>query len=440
MGTESKKVSSLAEFYQQKGVEDPTKLDASKSVELHMEFQDNLAQNISDLQEKQASKEQLETLSKELKTSQEALAQEFRKANTQNQEAIKTLLRAGRSKDRLSSNTDVRKELEDNKERLQALSNGDKEASFSLKTNLSLGSVTKVAGDMTFANSITGEIPQALRLPGVNEVRRRQPRLFDLISFGSIQSNAVSWAYEIDGEGEPAFIAEGTTKPLMDLDFNVGTQAVRKIAAVTRVTDEMLDDISWMERIIRQVMTNKLLLQVEAGIYNGDNVAPNLNGIRNVVPTFSAGSFAATVDNANIIDVLNVALNQIMLAFQPMPTAILMHPSDLTSLKLVKVDATDRRYVENLYEIATMGSLGGIPIVPTQLVTQGTYLLGYFPYSEVLQKGGIQIDIGYNGNDFRENFRTVRAEWRGVHFVEHNNRPAFVAGTFATDQAALETV
>jgi len=122
-----------------------------------------------------------------------------------------------------------------------------------------------------------------------------------------------------------------------------------------------------------------------------------------------------------------------------MPTAILMHPSDLTSLMLQKVSATDKRYVDMLFEIGRLGTLRGIPIVQTTLVTQGEYLLGYFPYSELLQKGGVQIDIGYNGNDFSQNFKTVRVEWRGVHFIQHNDRPAFVKGVFATDRAALET-
>lgn len=433
------KAKSLAEFYKQKGVDDPTQLDAAKSAEFLMEFQDGLAAQITEMQNRQATKQEMQELVREMQESQNELAREFRKANTQNQEAIKELLRSNRQKNKLPSQTSIRQELEAKAQNLKALAEGDRSATFSLKTDLSLGSVTKAPDDMTFGNSITGEIPQTLRLPGVNEVQRRQPRLLDLVSFGAIESNAVSWAYEVDGEGAPAFITEGTSKPLMDLDFNVGSESVVKIAAVTRVTDEMLEDILWMERVIRQVMANKLLLNVESGVYNGNGINPNLHGIRPVAPSFAAGSFAGSVDNANIVDVLNVALNQIMLAFQPIPTAILMHPSDLTSLKLAKVDATDRRYVDALYEIATQGSLSGIPLIPTQLITQGEYLLGYFPYAEVLQKGGIQIDIGYNGNDFRENFRTIRAEWRGVSFVEHNFRPAFVKGVFATNQAALET-
>jgi len=39
----------------------------------------------------------------------------------------------------------------------------------------------KAVGDMTFAGSVTGTMPQAVRLPGINNIAERQPRVYDLI-------------------------------------------------------------------------------------------------------------------------------------------------------------------------------------------------------------------------------------------------------------------
>jgi len=83
--------------------------------------------------------------------------------------------------------------------------------------------------------------------------------------------------------------------------------------------------------------------------------------------------------------------------------------------------------------------MDGVQIIPTTLVTAGTYLVGDFSKASVLYKQGVTIEIGYNADNFVKNFKTIRAELRAVCAVENNDRTAFVKGTFATDKAALET-
>jgi len=123
-----------------------------------------------------------------------------------------------------------------------------------------------------------------------------------------------------------------------------------------------------------------------------------------------------------------------------MATAIFMYPSDLTKLKFMKVDASDKRYVDALNEIASNKTLDGIPIITTTMVTPGDYLIGNFDLALLVTKGGgVRIDIGLDSDDFTKNLRTILAEWRGLTIVKTNNRTAFIAGDFATDKAALET-
>ena len=89
--------------------------------------------------------------------------------------------------------------------------------------------------------------------------------------------------------------------------------------------------------------------------------------------------------------------------------------------------------------VAGQLSLDGIPIIPTTLVTVDKYLIGDFTKAFVLTKQGITIEIGYNADNFVKNFKTIRAEWRGVTFVKTNDRSAFVTGDFSVDAATLET-
>ena len=165
-----------------------------------------------------------------------------------------------------------------------------------------------------------------------------------------------------------------------------------------------------------------------------------MNGVRTQASVFApSAEFTGTVDNANNIDVLVAAVDQIEAVNQPQPSAVLMHPTDVNILKATKVSATDKRYVDRLVSVAGSLELDGIPIIKTTLVTKGEYLIGFFPFDTVYQQDGISIDIGLDGNDFTNNMRTILAEWRGLNLIKTNKLPAFVRGVFATDKAVLET-
>ena len=172
-------------------------------------------------------------------------------------------------------------------------------------------------------------------------------------------------------------------------------------------------------------------------VYNGDNTGQNHNGIRNVARLFAAGGFATALDLPTEFDVLAVAKNQIALAEQDAPTHILMNPTDVTKMLLVKESATNRQYVLQSQEVAQRMSFMGIPIIATTLVTAGQYLIGHFPNASVYVKDGLRIEFGYDSDDFTKNNRTVRAEWRAATVVRTNRRSSFVKGVFATDITAI---
>jgi HK97 family phage major capsid protein len=322
----------------------------------------------------------------------------------------------------------LKEQLEENKGRLTAIKGGD---------NQKL--VLKVVGDMSITGNVTGEVPQAQRLAGLNTIATRRPVFVDYMTRATASSNLISWVYQANKDGAAGGTSEGTAKNKIDFDLLVGSQQVVKRTALVRVTDEMIDDIDFIESEIRNELVKELLKDVEGTAFSGNNTPPAMNGVYTTATAFAAGTFAGTVDNPNSVDVLVVAMNQIMIAEQGMPTHIFMHPSDVTALKLVKVTSTDKRYVERLSEIGGMLSMDGTPIVPTTLVTAGTFLIGDMSRAYLFEKGGLSVEIGYNDDDFAKNFRTIRAEWRGATVVKNNDRTAFVKGTFSTAITALET-
>ena len=368
--------------------------------------------------EKTATKEEVETI----------------KASLINIEAIVKAIKEDATKEPVT--TDLRAALEANKAHLAALKSGGKRENmqgFTIEVN-------KVVGTMLESANISGgNVPVEQRVAGFNTIASRRVRLMDLFSKGVASSNIISWVYQSGKEGAAGGTAEGALKNQIDFNLVVASQVVCKRTAFIKVSDEMIDDIDFIQSEINNELMRELMKDIELTSYSGNGTAPNLNGIRTVAPAFAAGSFALAVDNANQVDVLAVAINQILIAEQSMPTAILMHPTDVTKLKLVKVTSTDKRYVDRLMIVGSTLLMDGVQIIPTTLVTVGEYLIGSFDMATMYEKGGLSIEVGLDADDFTKNLRTIRAEWRGALVVKNNDRTAFVKGVFATDMAALET-
>lgn len=325
----------------------------------------------------------------------------------------------------------VKEQLKENEEAIKSLNSDNKNGRVSFKA----------VGTMLISSNVSGgNVPVEQRLEGLNALASRQVRLLDIVSRGTASSNVISWVYQANKEGAAGTTAEGALKNQIDFDLVVNSESVKKMTAFIKVSEEMLNDIDFMQSEINNELMRELLKVVEAQVYEGDGTGNNLNGIRTVATAFAAGTFAASIDNANAVDVLTVATDQIMIANQPMPNYILMHPSDVTALKMVKVSATDKRYVERLALVAGNLSLDGIPILPTTLVTQDEYLIGAFDMAQIYDKGSVSIEIGRDSDDFTKNLVTVLAEWRGLVIVKNNDRAAFIKGVISTDAAALETI
>ena len=309
-----------------------------------------------------------------------------------------------------------------------------------LKGDASKKIAFKVAGTMLGSTNVSGgNVPVEQRLPGFDVIPSRRVRLLDIVSRGTAESNVISWVSQANKDGAAGQTAEGAIKNQIDFDLVVNSESLKKTTAYIKISEEMLSDISFIESEINNELMREILKAVELQVYSGDNTGNNLNGIVTQASAFAAGTFAGTVDNANVADVLTVAANQIKLAEHDAPNYIMLNPSDVTALKLIKTSATDKRYVDRLVMVAGEMSLDGITILETTLVTAGTYLIGDFRMATVFDKGMVDIKVGYENDDFTKNLVTILAEWRGLNIIKTNQASAFVTGTIATDAAALET-
>jgi HK97 family phage major capsid protein len=399
---------------------------AEEMATLYNEFNEASRAELAKAIENKATKEDIETIKSELAESQKEQMKQLNATLKEYGLAIKKLSECEKSQGIVNS---IKEALKNNKEALAKLMKGEN-ATIAFKASATMLESSNISG---------GNVPVEQRIAGFNTIASRQVRFLDIIGRGAASSNIISWVYQANKDGAAGATAEGATKNLIDFDLVVASESVVKMTAYIKVSTEMLSDVDFIETEINNELMRELMKVIETGAYSGAGTTGLLHGVKTTATAFAAGSFALAIDNANQVDVLAVAANQIAIADQSAPTAILMHPTDVTKLKVAKVSSTDKRYIERLQMISGSLTMDGIPIIPTTLVTVGEYLIGDFSKATLYEKEAVNVVMGYDGNDFTKNLQTIRAEWRGAVVVKNNDRTAFVKGVFATDMAALET-
>ena len=302
------------------------------------------------------------------------------------------------------------------------------------KSGASVQIQLKAVGTMALSTNTTGQIPQAEREAGITRIVRRNPFILELVNVGTIMSNVWEWVEQKNVEGGSAMTAEGAAKSQTDFDLVVASANVKKVTAYIKVTKEMLDDVALLRSEIDQELTELINLRIDDQLLNGTGLTVNLTGIVTNATAWAAGAFALAIPAPTNYDVLATAINQVRVnLFEP--TYIVMHPTDVTKMKLSK--APDGHYVLPPFSSVDGTTVEGIRVVANTGVTIDKFLVGDFTKSGVRFKEGLTINVGYENDDFTKNLVTILAEARLVQRVKSNHYGAFVYGDFSDAITAL---
>lgn len=302
------------------------------------------------------------------------------------------------------------------------------------KSGASVQIQLKAVGTMALSTNVTGQIPQAEREAGITRIVRRNPFILELVNVGTIMSNVWEWVEQKNVEGGSAMTAEGAAKSQTDFDLVVASANVKKVTAYIKVTKEMLDDVALLRSEIDQELTELINLRIDDQLLNGTGLTVNLTGIVTNATAWSAGAFALAIPAPTNYDVLATAINQVRVnLFEP--TYIVMHPTDVTKMKLSK--ASDGHYVLPPFSSVDGTTVEGIRVVANTGVTIDKFLVGDFTKAGVRFKEGLTINVGYENDDFTKNLVTILAEARLVQRVKSNHYGAFVYGDFSDAITAL---
>jgi HK97 family phage major capsid protein len=284
----------------------------------------------------------------------------------------------------------------------------------------------KAVGNMTSSGNLTGSyfVPPT-NVPGVfiqpyNEVHMR-----NLLPIGNTTSNTIRYVRDNGGEGGPAMVAEGGSKPQMDRDLAILDANVRKIATHLRLPEEMIEDVPYITSFLTNVGTQEVLAVEDTQILYGDGTGQNLSGLFTNATAFAAPA-TAIVASPNRFDVLRAARLQMRRA-KRMPSFALVSPLDYYMMTSVK--DTTGNYVLQGGGNGLIPTLDGVPVIEMNQVVDNDFLLGDRNAAEIDFRSNITVRFYEQDQDNAiKNLVTIVIEERIALPIYYAT--GFIKGTF----------
>jgi HK97 family phage major capsid protein len=317
----------------------------------------------------------------------------------------------------------------------KALAN-NRSASVSFDVNI------KAAANMTTANYSGGLIGLTAWDGEISRPARRSPFMRQLVRNRPIGDQGISWAEVANRDGGAAMTAEGALKSKLDFDIVERREVARKITAYVKATKEALQDIPNLRELINTELVEAIELKLDEQILSGNNTGENLKGILEYAPDFAVTGTVLEngVDAANYFDVLRIAAWQVLNSGNSRynPTVAIINPIDAAMMDVSKFESGGG-YVMPPFSTNNGQTIFGLRVVANLGVAAGTFVVGDFSKSVLGIREEVNINVGYENDDFTKNLVTILAEMRAFHYIKTNDLAAFVQGTFATAAADLET-
>lgn len=209
----------------------------------------------------------------------------------------------------------------------------------------------------------------------------------DLFSTGAITGTVLQYPVFDELEGNAKMVEETGAAPQVHWKDPTWKQdKIGKVASFFGISEDMMDDLSWVIGEINDAAQYDLKLQEETQLLSGNGSENNLTGL------FNREIQTMNKDELSDADRLSKAALQITTTnFQA--DAYVMNPLDFWKLTIAK-DANG-----NYLNLTDGAKLWNIPTVATAAITEGTALVGAFKSAKVLRKGGLVVKMTDSDTD-----------------------------------------
>lgn len=308
--------------------------------------------------------------------------------------------------------------------------NKDSIAKFAKKETREASFQMKAVGDMTLISATTfptADVSVTDLRPGIIERPRRRLHIRQLLSGGSMSGSHYAYVKEITGEGAIAPVAEGATKPRLDLRLQEVSVAAETIAGIVKVSRKMLNDVPSLTTFLQSRLPEKLLRVEDDQLLNGNGNTPNISGITD------AGNYTAATGTSTVwIEQLVDAVTQLEDADRDV-NGILVRPSDYATLLLNRAAGGAGTYdLPRELVTYTNGQLyvAGVPVFKSTAANQGQFIIGDWVMGAnlIIQEPPILQFFEQDEDNVQKNMITVRIE-ETIAFPIYGN-DYFIVGEF----------
>jgi HK97 family phage major capsid protein len=304
--------------------------------------------------------------------------------------------------------------------------------------------------------------------PGIAELRFYPNVIESLFPSVPVNAGVVSYVKQSGMTNNAAATPEGATKPTSSVAVARWNDTIGKITNLERVTDETIEDAPQFWALVQQDGVLGVSRKFEVELLAGTGL-PGINGLLNrntfaaglsypsgfltptvvtaVTGTVIGGGVGSGASSSTVASItpgrkytlpadytkgtafaegLLQAITDIRVTYFFEPDAILVNPTDWTTIRLAK-DANGQYlggsfFGSNYGLAANNGGVGiednltlwGKRVVSTPVQPQGLPIVGDFrDGGKILRRGGMRVDVtNMNGFDFEQNLWTMRAEIR----------------------------
>jgi HK97 family phage major capsid protein len=312
------------------------------------------------------------------------------------------------------------KQIADPSTRAQTWSTGPVEVANSLPHVLLKGTLAENVGG---AGHGGGLIPP-FYAPGVVDKLFEPLGVADVFGQSTVSASQVRYVVEGTATNAAAGVAEAAAKPESTLGYTETTEAIRKIATVLPISDEMLEDAPSIQTYLNGRLTLFVKVEEERQLLRGAGAASNeLLGIMGAGRGINTYTKLAADDNA--VALAKVIANTAGSAFVQ-PDTIILHPSNWLTTRLLRdgTGGTAGQFYgggpfSGAYGNGAAAGMFGqqrwnTRVVLSNYVGAGTALVGNFGQSaHIWRRSGVTVEATNSHSDFYvRNLSMLRAEER----------------------------
>ena len=254
-----------------------------------------------------------------------------------------------------------------------------------------------------------GWAPQAIRTGQMIPYATRPIQLIDIMPSGTTDQQAVVYMTETTFSPGASETVESSTYYDAALAYTEINAPTRKIAVYIPVTDEQLADVGQMQSVLNQRLPFFVRQRLDGQIINGNNSAPNLQGI-------IAGSVTGLQTQAKSTDpgpdAIYKAIVKVRVTGRANPNIVVLHPTDYQNIRLLRT--SDGIYIWGSPTDSDVDRIWGLPIVQCDAGSAGTAVVGDFAgFSQLVERKGLEVKVSDSHSDwFVRGIQAIRCDYR----------------------------